>query len=63
MAINDYVRVFTLDFTKAFNTVRHSSLMCKLAKTNLRDAVYNWSHCMKFQAEVSELVDILASVV
>ena len=32
MACNDYVRVFALDFTKAFDTVRHSSLMYKFAK-------------------------------
>ena len=71
LASNDYVRVFTLDFTKAFDTVRHSSLMYKLAKTNLPDTVYNWiqdffnsrNHCTKFQAEVLELVDTLASVI
>ena len=68
MTSNDYVRVFALDFTKAFDTVRHSSLMCKFAKINLPDAVYNWindffnsrTHCTKFQGEVSELADIFA---
>jgi len=42
MAGNDYVRVFALDFTKAFDTVRHSRLMHKFAKINLPDAAYNW---------------------
>ena len=45
--------------------------MHKFAKINLPDAVYNWikdffnsrTHCTKFQGEVSELADILASVV
>jgi len=68
---NDYVRVFALDFTKAFDTVRHSSLMHKIAKTNLPDAVYNWikdffdsrMHCTKFRGEVSASAEILASVV
>ena len=71
MASNDYVRVFALDFTKAFDMMRHSSLMHKFAKINLPDAVYNWikdffnsrTHCTKFQGEVSELADVLASVV
>ena len=71
MTSNDYVRVFALDFAKVFDTVRHSSLMCKFAKINLPDAVYNCindffnsrTHCTKFQGEVSELADIFASVV
>ena len=71
LASNDYVRVFAFDFTKAFDTVNHSSLMYRLAKTNLPDAVYNLiqgcfnsrNHRTKLQGEVSELLDILASVV
>ena len=65
LASNDYVRVFALDFTEAFDTVRHSSLMNKFAKMNLPDAVYNWvkdffdnrEHCTnKFRGEISEAV-------
>ena len=60
LSTNAYVRVFALDFSKAFDTVRHSVLMEKMAK--LRDEVYNWikdffdshSHCTKYSGEISE---------
>jgi len=31
-----------MDFSKAFNTVRHSTLLFKLAELNLPTPVYNW---------------------
>ena len=56
MSTNAYVRVFALDFSKAFDTVRHVVLMEKMAKMHIPDEVYNWikdfydnhSHCTKF---------------
>jgi len=50
---NPYVIVISMDFSKAFDTVRHSTLMEKLAQLCLPDYVYNWlanfftghSHC------------------
>ena len=42
LSTNAYVRVFALDFSKAFDAVRHSVLMEKMAKLRLPDEVYNW---------------------
>ena len=39
---NPYVIVITLDFSKAFDTVRHSTLAKKLSVLNIPDGVYNW---------------------
>jgi len=66
-----YVRLFALDFSKAFDTVRHSTLLEKLAKLNLPDEAYNWlkdffddhSHCTQFAGEISPLIGIIASVI
>jgi len=66
-----YVRVFGLDFSKAFDTVRHATLMKKMACLALPDAIYNWindffkghSHCTKFLNTLSEFADIQASVI
>lgn len=71
LSTQPFVRVFSLDFSKAFDSVRHSTLMEKMAKLDLPDDVYNWindffsghSHCTKFQNSVSDLVNILASVI
>ena len=39
---NPYVVVITLDFSKAFDTVRHSTFAEKLASLDMPDCVYNW---------------------
>ena len=36
---NDYVHVFSFDFSKAFDTVRHASLMSKLAQLEIPDNI------------------------
>jgi len=62
--------VFALDFSKAFDTVRHSTLMRKMARLaltrchlQLDDRLFSsHSHCTKFDGSISELTDILASV-
>ena len=66
-----FVRVFAIDFSKAFDTVRHAVLMEKMARIAIPDAVYNWindflrghSHCTKYDGITSELADILASII
>ena len=48
-----YVVVISLDFSKAFDTVWHSTLLHKLAQLHIPDQIYNWlvdffanhSHC------------------
>ena len=72
LSINAYVRVFALDFSKAFDTVRHAALMEKMTMLYIPDEVYrpNWvkdffdnhSHCTKFAGKVSTQADIHASV-
>jgi hypothetical protein len=37
-----YIRVIALDFSKAFDSVRHSTLVDKLAQLDISDDVYNW---------------------
>ena len=56
-----YVHVRGLDFSKAFDAVRHSTLMQKLAACPLDDKVFNWisdylcnrTHCTKVQGIIS----------
>jgi hypothetical protein len=66
-----YVRVIALDFSKAFDSVRHSTLLEKLSQLDLQDNIYNWivdfvegrAHCTRFNDEISALATITASVV
>ena len=51
LSSNPFVIVFALDFSKAFDTVRH----CKIAILNIPDVVYNW--IVEFFSE-SHLQDI-----
>jgi len=37
-----YVHLIALDFSKAFDTVRHSSLLSKVADLQIDDQIYNW---------------------
>jgi len=71
LADNDYVHVFSFDHSKAFDTVRHASLMSKLAQLALSDSVYNsavdlfhnHAHCTKFAETISAVAVIHASVI
>jgi len=68
---NPYVIVFALDFSKAFDTVRHSAVLEKFSKLLIPDHIYNWiesffhghSHCTKFGHETSDFQDIMASII
>jgi hypothetical protein len=68
---NPYVIVISLDFSKAFDTVRHSTLLGKLAELNMPDNAYNWlvdffcgrSHCTVYRGQTSMLKDITASII
>jgi Reverse transcriptase (RNA-dependent DNA polymerase) len=69
--LENIIHVFCLDFSKAFDTVRHITLAEKLATLNLPDEIYNWLiafisnrvHCTKFNNVVSRFASINASVV
>ena len=39
---NIYVIIIALDFSKAFDTVRHHTLLDKVAQLDLPDHNYNW---------------------
>jgi len=71
LADNDFIHVFSFDFSKAFDTVRHASLMGKLALLALPDSIYNWAvdlfekhaHCTKFAETISAVAVIHASII
>jgi len=60
-----------MDLTKAFDTVRHSSLMLKLGSLEIPDHAYNWlanyfqnrGHVTRFGGVISEAAAINASVI
>ena len=68
---NDYVHVIALDFSKAFDRVRHNSLASKLANVTIPDYLYNWivnnlsgrKHQTKRRGIVSPIRSINASII
>ena len=68
---NAHVTIISMDYSKAFDTVRHSTLMDKTTQMNIPDNIYNWiveyfderSHITKFEGVVSPSNGINASVV
>jgi len=66
-----YVHVIALDFSKAFDTVRHSTLLAKFSDLPISDCVYNWlldyfsnrRHCTRFMNKISEFLAISASII
>ena len=71
LTTNSYVIVVCLDFSKAFDTDRHSTLWAKLAQFDIQDNVYNWmvdffsshSHYTQYGGQTSPLQEITASVI
>ena len=63
--------IVALDFSKAFDTVRHHTLFEKFANLAIPDNTYNWlvqffqghSHCTKFGNQTSALREITANIV
>jgi len=41
LTVNPYVIVISLDFSKAFDSVRHSTLLHKMAQLDIPDEVYS----------------------
>lgn len=66
-----FVHVISCDFSKAFDTVHHHSLMQKVAGIPIPDTLYNWladfltgrSHITRFQSQTSSSAPISAGVV
>ena len=71
LQFNPFVVVISLDFSKAFDTIRHSTLLPKLAELDLPTPVYNWlmdffsghSHHTMFSGDVSRTRSITASII
>ena len=42
LSTNPFVIVIALDFSKAFDTVHHSTLLHKIAQLEIPENVYNW---------------------
>ena len=63
LTINEFVIVLALDFSKAFDTVRHSTLLNKYSQMDIPDHIYNWlveyfhghSHCTEYRGQLSAL--------
>src|SRR6218665_3773721 len=39
---NSHCTIVSLDFTKAFDTIRHSAFATKLAKKDIPNSIHNW---------------------
>ena len=65
-----YVIVVSLDFSKAFDSIR-CTLLHKISELDLPDHADNWlvnyfsghSHCTSFRGQTSSLLDITASII
>src|SRR6218665_3433750 len=68
---NAYVLIVSMDFTKAFDSVRHSTLMEKMAALDIPDNIYNWvvnyfkdrDHITSFREAISTYASINASII
>jgi len=68
---NSYVIVIAMDFSKAFDTVCHVTLLEKMANLNLLDHVFNWlvnffserQQCTAYKDTASVLQALSASIV
>ena len=71
LSSDQYVHVFSFDFTKAFDTVRHETLTNKMAQLNIPDNICNWIkaffeqhfHCTRYAEECSTVAAVKASVI
>ena len=66
LSSNQFVRVFVLDLSKAFDSIRHNQLFAKLSalSISLRDGIYNWiTHFFTEQGHCTKFAEISASVV
>jgi len=71
LTANSYVTVIALDFSKAFDTVRHSAVLLKLAQLDILDHIFNWisdylqdhSNCTVYNNYSSDLRTVSASII
>jgi hypothetical protein len=68
---NIHVYVVTFDYSKAFDTLKHSSLASKLSEIDIPDCIYNWiidyltdrKHATLLHNKISKCASINASIV
>ena len=68
---HEYVHLILLDFSKAFDSVRHFTLIQKLSQFPISSCVHNWlieyldtrQHCTKYNSIISTFLQINASFV
>ena len=68
---NQYVIVISLDFSKAFDSVQHFTVLDKIAQLDIPAHVHNWlaefftehSHCTVYGDQTSTLRKITASII
>jgi hypothetical protein len=68
---HEFVHLIGLDFSKAFDSVRHSSLINKIAQFPIPNNIHNWlveyldsrHHCTKYNNAISKILEINASFV
>ena len=68
---NSQVYIITFDYSKAFDTISHSTVASALTGLNINDCVYNWilnylsgrSHYTNFLSVTSTTKDITAGIV
>ena len=66
-----YVHVIALDFSKAFDTVWHHTLLSEFSSMPISDCSYNWlldyfssrRHCTRVKEILSEFLEINASII
>src|SRR6218665_1310885 len=71
LVVDDYAIIISLEFAKAFDTVRHSALAQKLSTLELPDSIYNWlveflqdrTHSTLFAGRRSPVAHINASII
>jgi len=71
LSSNEFVHVFSFDFSKAFDTVRHKTLMNKMVTLDLPDNIFNWIReffsdryqCTRYAGKCSLIAEIKASVI
>lgn len=71
LVTNPYVIVIAIDFSKAFDTVRHRTLLEKMSQLDIPDHIFNWladffrehSHQTHYSGSISQIKSISASII